>query len=742
MDMQVDRVMREASDLVAQETKPSEMAKRIDRLFRPESVVIVGASQKGGFATEVLVNIKKWGFPGAIAAVNSRYDQIEGVPCFPSLTAIPYPVGLAVVAVPSAAIPSVLEDCEAAGVGAIQIISSGFAEQGGEGVQKQRWLAEWAERTGIPVVGPNCFGLMNASNRLMAVPLDFHSMKAGGISAVLQSGTFVYSLIGPLLARGIGIGRVVTTGNEACTDLPDFINYFVDDQDTQVIACYSEQIKRPREFIKACERAADVGKPIVMIKVGRSEAARQAALAHTGSLVGSDVAIDAVLKKLGVVRVDDIDHLIETAAALSSTKRPRGRRVAFASLSGSAVSLMSDFAESRGIEFPPLPPAVKKRLEAVFPAFGSVSNPLDLTAQSDYDRRILDESLDALATCGAYDVIVWGRGFPARLDMRGLQGQALTNAAKAAPEVVFAVMGLAGGHFHSSLDPKYPMIEPKAEFDGMPFLQGMDTGLKALSALMDYAEFLRTRKSNNRLSGQWGQRSANYTEAMRILRAAKGDILTEREGKRLLALYGIPVVRETLATDSEEAARIAKDLTFPVAMKVESAQIVHKTDVGGVMLNISSREEVIGAFEKIVASVRSHQPEAEIAGVVVQEMARPGTEMMLGATFDRQFGPVIALGLGGIWVEALNDVRVLLPPFDAADVHTEIGRLRAASVLRGSRGGAKADLDGLADCIVKFGRLCIDLADEVGEIDINPVILAADGTGLTAVDCLITKKRS
>ncbi|MCK1641376.1 acetate--CoA ligase family protein [Bradyrhizobium sp. 157] len=732
--MQVDRVLRQ--DRLQQGT-----AGRISQLFRPESVAIVGASHKGGFATEILNNIKKWGFSGEVVAVNPRYTQIAGVPCYPSLTAIPHPVGLAMVAIPSKAIPEVLEDCEAAGVRAIQIISSGFAEQAGEGASKQRWLMEWAARTGIPVVGPNCFGLMNAANQLMAVPLDFHTMRAGGISSILQSGTLVYSLIVPLLARGIGIGRVVTVGNEACLDVANFIDYFVDEEDTRVITSYCEQIRRPVEFIKACERAADKGKPIVMIKVGRSEKARQAALAHTGSLVGSDVAIDAVLKRLGVIRVDTVDDLIETAVALSSTKRPRGRRVAFASFSGTAAGILSDVADSYGIEFPPLPAPAKARLEAVFPEFGNVGNPLDLTAQGGYDTHIIDESLSILATCGAYDMVIWGRGFPSCLDMRSALGQALTRAAASAPEVVFPILSLAGGHFYTSLDPKDPMIEPKAEFEGMPFLQGLAQGLKALSALMGYAEFQRGRKPGDRLSDQRGRRSPLYSEAVRIIREPKDDILTEREGKRLLALYGIPVTREALATRADEAVRIAQTLDLPVAMKVESTEIVHKTDVGGVILDIPSAEKAAEAFEQIMASVRSHRPEAKIGGVVVQEMARTGPEIMLGATFDPQFGSVIAFGLGGIWVEALNDVQVLLPPFDAADVQSAIGRLRGASVLRGARGGAKTDLEGLADCIVKFGTLCTDLADEIGEIDINPIILSPSGVGLTAVDCLITKKK-
>ncbi|MGL3104566.1 acetate--CoA ligase family protein [Bradyrhizobium sp. BR 1432] len=457
-------------------------------------------------------------------------------------------------------------------------------------------------------------------------------------------------------------------------------------------------------------------------------------------LVGSDVAIDAVLKKLGVVRVDTLDDLIETAAALSATKRPCGRRVAFVSWSGGANSMLSDLAEPCRIEFPPLPPAVKARLDGLLPEFANSDNPLDITAQGAYDARVLEASFRALATCGAYDLVAFGRSFPSPLDMAQNVGQALKIAATAAPHVVFPIMSIPGGHFYPTPDPHIAMIDPQVDFDGMPFLQGMGTGLKALSALIGYSEFLRERKSSNQLSQHWGRRSERYQDAVRLLREAKGGVLTEREGKRLLALYGIPVTREALATGADEAGRIAQDLTFPVVMKVEFAEILHKTDIGGVVLNISSAEAAAAAFDQIIASVRSCRPEAKIAGMVVQEMAKPGIEVMLGAKFDPQFGPVIAFGLGGIWVEALKDVRVLMPPFDAADVQAAIGELRAASVLRGARGGTRADLDGLAECIVKFGTLCADLADEIGEIDINPIILAADGKGLTAVDCLIARK--
>lgn len=737
--MQGNNVLRGAFDVVKEIGERQTATHRIERLFWPESVAIVGASRNVNMGTDILNAVRKGTFQGKIGAVNPRYQQIYGVPCFPSVKAIPYPVGLAVIGVPSDAIPAVLIDCEAAKVGAIQIISSGFADQGAEGAVKQRQLAEWAERTGIPVAGPNCMGLLNAATGLRAITTPLETLKPGGISAVLQSGMIASSLLMPLIARGIGVGRAVTVGNEACLDVADFIDYFALDEGTRVIACYCEQFKRPLEFIKACERAADNGKPIVMIKIGRSEGGRKAALAHTGSLVGSDVAINALLKKLGVIRVDTLDDLIETAAALSSSKRPRGSRAAFVTWSGGAVGILSDLAEPYGIEFPPLPQQVKVQIDTLIHQFGQAGNPLDITGAGFYDARIIEGSLQALAVSGAYDIVALaGSSIPTLVDMGSSVGQALKHAAEAAPDVLFPVMSVVGGHVFAAPDPS--MSDPKVEFDGMPLLHGLGTALKALSSLISYSDFLRSRKATHLLSEQWSRRSVHYAEAVRIMRHARGNVLTEREGKRLLALYEIPVTKEALATNADEATRIAQDLGFPVVMKVESAEIVHKTDVGGVVLNIFSREEASAAFDRIMTSVHLHRPDAQIAGAIVQEMARPGVEMMLGATFDAKFGPVIAFGLGGIWVEALKDVRVLLPPFDVADVEAEISQLRAVSVLYGGRGGAKADLKEFADCVVKFGMLCTDLADEIGEIDINPVIVATGSASLAAVDCLITRK--
>lgn len=713
----------------------------IGRLFYPESVAVVGVSGKGGLANEILKNLGKWGFKGRICAINPRYDQIEGVACHPNLRAVGHTVGLVIIAVASDRVPAVLEDCAAAGVGAVQIISSGFADQGGAGVARQRHLEEWSRRTGIPLAGPNCLGLVNAANGLVAIQTPFPAMKAGGVSAILQSGMLAPSLLMPLLGRGIGLGRVLTTGNEACLDVADLIDYLADDPDTRVIACYCEQIRRPQAFIAACEKAAARDIPIVMLKVGRSDAAQAAALAHTGSLAGADSVIEAVLRRLGVTRVDTIDDLVECTVALSTRRRPKGKRVAFCSFSGGAVGVLSDLAERCGIDFAPLPPALRTELEGIVPEFGSVGNPLDLTGQSAVDTDIIEGALAALARSGAYDAVIWGRDFPAPLDLDGPIGRSIEQAASHNPEMLFGIMGMVGGHYFPTPDPQAAMARPSGQIGDFPFLQGTETGLKALAALMNYAEFQRDRPERPALGLARGPLSPRALRAKEMIGATPGDVLSERAGKKILQLYGIPVAREVLVTSARDAEAAIGDFAGPVAMKIEAEAVLHKTEIGGVVLNVDGRTAAAVAFERIIANTRAALPDAQISGVLMQQMAPKGAEILLGAKIDPRFGPLIAVGLGGIWVEILKDLQFLIAPITPGMARAALDRLKGAALLKGARGATPSDLDGLAQVVSAFAMLCTDLADDLSEIDINPIVMNPEGQGLLAVDCVMVKKQ-
>ncbi len=700
-------------------------------MFRPRSVAVVGASTNPSFVSGILKNLPRYGYAGSVYAVNPRYDRVLDSPCYPTLLDIPEDVDLVVIGVAHRLVPAVLEHCERKGVGALEIVTSGFSEMGGdEATQRQDELAAWARRTGIPVGGPNCLGLLNATIGMNAFPSVFEKLVPGHVATVLQSGMMAPSVIAPLLARDIGLTIGVTSGNEADLEAADYIRYCAEDDETRVIACFTEQIKTPAKFVAACELAAERQKPIVMLKIGRSEGGRASALAHTGSMVGSDDVIDSVLRKLGVTRVSTVEELHETTAIFHAKKLPRGRRVAVVSVSGGAGGLLADLAQEHGVELPPLPEATAAALREVVPEYGSVSNPLDITGQGVFATDIADGAINGLARSDAFDIIVWARGFPSYMDRETPVGQILERAVREYPEVQFLVMSLVGGHLHASQSRDVPIKDPILHLDDVPFLQGSELALKAIAALVRYAEFQRARLVRG--AAVPGRQAG--TEARPTGTAGDGRPLTEREGKEVLALYGIPVTREQLAATLEEAEVAAREIGYPLALKVESPDLLHKTDAGALALGVTS-ETLPEAFERVLANARRAKPDAEIRGVLVQEMVPPGTELILGMQRDEQFGPVVAVGLGGIFVETLKDVELLMPPVSREEALAAFKRLRGYPILLGERGVPPVDLECLADVVVRFSRLCVDLGELVREIDVNPVIAGPDG--LRAVDCLM-----
>jgi acetyltransferase len=709
--------------------------RRLDPLLRPRSVAVVGASPNPSFVTGILKNLLRYGYRGPVVAVNPRYDRVLDAPCYPSVADIPEPPELVVVGVAHRLVPAVLAQCEARGVRAVEIVTSGFGEMSdGEGARRQAELAAWARRTGIPVGGPNCLGLMNATIGMVALPTVFEALVPGAVGAVLQSGMMAPSVLVPLQQRGIGLTAAVTTGNEADLETADYLQDLADDDETRVIACFTEQFKTPERFVAACEAAACRRKPIVMLKIGRSEGGRRAALAHTGSLVGADGVVDVVLRKLGVTRVRSVDELLEAVAVFHARRLPRGPGVAPIIVSGGAVGLLSDLAPECGVSFPALPEATAAKLRGIVPEFGNVGNPLDITGQGVYQTDILEGALDALAEAGPIDVVVYARGFPARLDRQAPVGRILEQASAKHPDVLFLVMALVGGHFHPSAAADVPIADPIVRLDGVPFLQGSEAGLRAIAALVRYAEFQRARDA---AGGAALRRRVAPAVAGRARDLVKGKALTEREAKAVLALYGIPTTRERAAATLDEARAAAAAIGYPVALKIESPDIAHKTEAGGVLLDVRDEAALAEGFARVVANARRAAPTAEIRGVLVQEMVGKGTEVLVGMHRDPQFGPVVAVGLGGILVETLKDVQLLLPPVAEADARAALDRLRGAPVLRGVRGAGAADVDALVDVIVRFSELCQDLGDRVTEIDVNPLIVFEAGRGARAVDCVI-----
>lgn len=708
---------------VTAETEPH----RLDPLLRPRSVVVVGASPNPSFVSSILKNLLHNGYAGAVAAINPRYERVDDAPCYPSVLDVPWPIDLAVVGVSWRLLPAFLEQCEQKRVGALEVITSGFAEAGGDGVERQAQLVSWAQRTGTPIGGPNCLGLIHVPSGLLALPSTFTEVVPGDVGLVLQSGMMAPSVLTPLFVRNIGVTWAVTSGNEADVDLAEYVRYFVDDNQTRVIGCFAEQIKRPASFLDACQRAADAGKPIVMLKIGRSEAAGRAALGHTGSLVGSDAVIDTVLRQNGVTRVASVDEMFEALAVFHSRRLPRGNGLAAISVSGGAAGLMSDLATDCGVQFAQLTDETQAKLRDVVPEFGNVGNPLDVTGQGVFQPDLLERSLDLLAADPGVDAIVYARSFASRIDGATPAFQALQRSIASNPDIPFLAMSLAGGHFFPTPTADVPMLEPQHRLDGVPFLQGAEYGLKAVGALMRYAAFLRARQSEH--GGRHVEPTAREA-ARRVISQASGVRLSARQGSAILAAYGISLPAEGLARTRPEAVALADRIGYPVAAKVEAVSLAHKANAGGVALMLQTPAAVAAAFERLLRVA------PDVEGVLIQQMIDDGeAEMILGMHRDPQFGAVIACGLGGVFVETLHDVQLLLPPVSAADARSALGRLRGAALLE------RGDIAAAIDVMVRFSELCVDLQDVVQEIDLNPVIVRSSERGAQVVDSLFVPNR-
>lgn len=707
----------------------------MNALFHPKRIAIVGATPRPGFASGIHTRILHGGYEGEIFGVTPRHEEVFGAKCYPTIDAIPGGVDKAIVVVPSGLVLDVLAQAERGGTKALNIITSGFGEQNDdEARQRQDAIHDFSRRTGIRIVGPNCLGIISTPAKLIAKSGPYTHVNPGPIGIVFQSGLLAYSIVFPQQDRDFGYSYVVTTGNEADLDATDFIRYMVEDDETRVIGCFIEQFRDPAKLLRVASAAAEKQKPIVVLKVGRSEAGRKAARAHTGSLVGSDSIADAVMRQYGVVRVYSLDEMTETLAAFHSKRLPIGPGVGTIFVSGGAGGLISDLSQDMGISLPELSPQTVTKLNDVIPEYGTVGNPLDTTGQAATQPEITEGSLTGMAEDPNVHTVIYGQAYPNRVDLASPVGEVLRAMPERYPDKVFLIMSLVTGKLGDGKRRDVDPVEPVSDWDGIPFLQGAENSLRAVRSLIRYADFQRAWTEG----GQPASVPSDAAEQARLLvRAANGQPLVERTAKSVLSLYGIPVTREQLATSPDEAANAAARIGYPVVLKIESPDIAHKTEAGGVLLGVSDEAAVRGGFERIIASAAAYNPDAHVAGVLVQEMVSVGREMILGMSQDSDFGPAVAVGLGGIFVEVLKDVTLGVPPLSERDGRSMLDRLRGKAILEGVRGSAPADVDAVVDILGKFSQLCVDLRDDVSEIDINPLLVFDRGAGARVVDCLI-----
>jgi len=697
-------------------------------LMKPRSIAVIGASPRMNRATRVITNLQRFGYAGRIFPINPRYTEIHGLPCYPDLASTPEPADTVVVAIPAQQVPAVLTAAVERGVRGAVVLSSGFAEAGPAGQARQATLERLAAERGLLVCGPNCYGVFNIRLASATFSADMRDPLPGPVALVSQSGGFSHAIAEHLMQqRRVGLSYIVSCGNQAGVSVEDYVEFLVDDEDTAVIGVFVEGFKQPAKLRRIAARARERRKPLVVLKVGRSEIARQAMLAHTGSLAGTPEIVEAMLRQSGIVQVTSLNEMLDTLTLLPAARALRrpGWRTAVLSGLGGECGRVADVADREGVELPSLSPASVEALRAVMPDFGNPRNPLDGTGAMYENDEIFprlvetllgDDTVDVLAVNMRANVPRPGGWAPSRQFARVLE----TAVRAGTDRLVFCF----GSHAAGDLDQE--VVGPLAEA-GVPFLEATETAMQALRHVREYHRFLarpaRPSVASAACGGAWTP-------------SARG-VLPNAEAMHLLREFGIPLAETLAAADAEAAVKAAAQLGYPVALKIDSADIVHKTDVGGVRVGCGDAASVRAAYRAIVASVSAKAPAARVDGVLVQRMIAGGTEMILGVKSDPLFGPALVCGVGGLFVEVLRDVSVRVPPLDTEDAREMIGELRGAGLLRGVRGRLPSDVDALADGLVRLSALAEAHRDRLRALDLNPLMVLDEGHGVVAVDWLI-----
>lgn len=689
----------------------------LSRLLAPRSVVIVGASPTpGALGNSVLRNLERHRFAGDIHLINPKRDEIDGRKCLNSIDALPEGVDAAVLAIPGPAVLPAIQALASRGVGAAVIFSAGFAEGGEEGLAAQAEVARIAHQHGMTVIGPNCLGM---TNYVAGVPLTFVEAPvldlAGkpAVGIVSQSGAMAVVLGTTLMAKGLGITVSVSTGNEAASGVEDYVEHLIDDPATPAIAMIVEQFRKPARFLALAERARGAGKPIVLLHPGTSSAARESAATHTGAMAGDWQLMQAKVERAGVILVDSLEALGDVIELAVRAKPVRPGGTAVLTESGAFKALTLDLAERIGLELPAMAGETAEAMRAAIPDFIPVSNPMDLTAQALVDPDLYRRTLIPLLADDNFAALVFGI----------IQTDPETSARKF-PAIIDAV---------KALDPRKPMIfagiddgaEVPAEYVdglraiGVPYFPSPDRAFRALRHL-------------NRLA----ERDFGRSTAAPVTLDLPSGVIPEYRAKQLLAPAGIPFPAGGFAATAVEAKAIAARVGYPVAIKAQAAALSHKSDAGGVILNIADDAALDAAWRRLYGNVAAYDAAIALDGAQVEAMGKRGVELIVGARNDPEWGPVILAGFGGVTAELLHDVRLLPVDLTHDAIVAELRALKQGALLDGYRGSPALDVDAVAELIAGLGRVLAG-SPSIREIDLNPVVVYPRGEGVVALDALI-----
>lgn len=696
----------------------------IHTMLNPKSLAIVGATPRQQYGGRMLNAALRMKGRVNVYAVNPKYDEILGVKSYKSITELPETPDVVAVVVPYNHVLSTLKEAHAKGTRAAIVISAGFSERGlSERADLQAEVAQYARDSGLRISGPNCLGLANIRDDIWLTSSSRQMTGVNGkVGLVCQSGA---TLFGPFLARaadsGMGLSYVVSTGNEADLDFADFARYLIDDEGTMVIAGFVEGFKNARKFIEVAKLAAERGKPIVLIKIGRSDLGTRAASSHTAALTGSDALYDAICKQYGVIRVPSYDDLLEVSQLLAQSRKPAAPGMAVVSHSGGICSLTADMCGQQGLDLPVLSDKARGVIDGILKGFGWAANPADVTgkANSDFFPQIMNAMLDE---SGVGALAIASAGKEQQIDQI-IELRKTTNKN-------IAYMWTGTRDTSASLT--------KLKQAGVPLFYTPDSLARGLRHLIDYHAWHDKRMQQGFAAAP--AVSAAQTKTLATLQALKRSALSESESKQLIAAWGVPVSMEVVAKDAEAAVKAAEKLGYPVVLKADSPDIPHKTEAGVVRLNLRNADEVRKAHAEILANANTHAPQAILNGVLVQEMVSGGIEVIIGVNYDAQLGPTILFGTGGVMVEVYKDIAMRHCPITPTEARDMIAEVKGAKLLQGFRGKPACDIDALAQALVNVSHLAVHLDGRLAELDINPLLVLPRGQGIKAVDALAILK--
>ena len=688
----------------------------------PKSIAIIGASDKRGSVGRTITSNIMNGFKGTVFPISPSRPQVFYKKAYKSVLDVPKPIDLAVIVTKNTIVPIVLEECGKKKVKGAIVITAGFKEVDEEGAKLEQRLKDIAKKYNIKIIGPNCLGVMNLDPKTMMNSTFLKiTPKSGQIALVSQSGAICAALCEDASAQGIGFSAVVSMGNKAVMSEIDILNMLANHKQTKVIVMYLEDMGDGKEFLKVCKNITwKLKKPVLVLKSGRSPEGAKAAMSHTGALMGSDEIYDAVLKQSGAIRVDTMEELFDYATAFSKQPIPIKGGLVIVSNAGGPAIISTDACSKLGIKMAKIE-SIRPKIDAVIPPWGSSRNPVDIVGDADFNR--FNNVLDHVLTHPNVGSVITMCTPSGTLDYDKLAEVIVAMSKKYKKTMLASLMGLDEGITNREI----------LAAGGIPYYTYAEGAIRTLDAMLRFAKW--TSSSPGKILKLKVNKAKAKTIFDKVKREGRPNLL-EEEGQEVLRAYGFPLPKSTLAKTENDAGKIAKKIGYPVVMKITSPQIIHKSDAGGVKVNLKNDKEVKAAFKTIVTNAKKYNKKAEIKGVLIVEMIKGGKEMIIGSKLETGMGPVIMLGMGGIYVEVLKDVTFKLAPVTDKEADDMISSIKMKKILEGVRGEKPSDVKKLSECIQRLSQLVTDFK-EIKELDMNPVLVMEQRKGCKILDVRI-----